>query len=147
MVASNLGAGQPGRARRIALAGSGMAFLLAEAIGLAAALWPRSWLGLFGSEEHMLRAGATYLHTVGPFYGCFALGFSLYFAAQGAGRLKWPLLAGALRLIVTVGVGWVAIATTGSLQAFFVAAAAAMLLYGAVVLWSVAARTWFKARG
>jgi putative MATE family efflux protein len=147
MVASNIGAGQVDRARRIALVGSGMAFLVAETIGLAAAAWPGVWLGLFDSEPQMLDAGVRYLRTVGPFYGCFALGFSLYFASQGAGRLKWPLLAGALRLLVSVGVGWIAIATTGSLQAFFAASAAAMFLYGTVVLWSVGARTWFTHRG
>ena len=40
------------------------------------------------------QTGAAYLRTVGPAYGFFGLGLSLYFASQGAGRLVWPLLAG-----------------------------------------------------
>jgi putative MATE family efflux protein len=144
MVASNIGAGQTERARRIALSGGAMAFLLAEAVGLMAAVWPYAWLRLFGTDERLLQAGATYLRIVGPFYGFFALGFSLYFASQGAGRLKWPLLAGALRLAVYVGLGSLVLALTGSLAAFYVTGAAAMVLYGMVVVWSVAARTWFR---
>src|SRR5690606_3998250 len=94
LVGANLGAGQPERARRIALAGGAIAFAIGETVGLAAALWPEAWLRLFGSDEQMLATGAQYLRIAGPFYGFFALGIALYFASQGAGRLKWPLLAG-----------------------------------------------------
>ncbi|HEY0202487.1 MAG TPA: MATE family efflux transporter [Burkholderiaceae bacterium] len=146
LVGSNIGAGQRERARRIALAGGCMAFALAEVIGLAAALWPHAWLGLFSSDPRMLATGAQYLRIVGPFYGFFALGFSLYFASQGAGRLRWPLQAAALRLAVCVGAGWAVLAATGSLAVFFALGAAAMVLYGVVVAWSVAARTWFAPR-
>ena len=54
----------------------------------------------------MLETGAAYLRVVGPAYGFFGLGLSLYFASQGAGRLLWPLLAGLLRLVIAVGGGW-----------------------------------------
>lgn len=144
MVASNIGAGQPERAVKIALTGGAMAFVLAEAIGLAAAFYPEAWLRLFGAEEHMLEAGAAYLRTVGPVYGFFALGFSMYFASQGAGRLKWPLLAGALRLLVAVGAGGVTLHLTGSLSAFFLVAAIAMSLYGLIILGAVASGSWFQ---
>jgi Na+-driven multidrug efflux pump len=146
MVSSNIGAGQPERARRIALVGGGMAFLLAEVIGLAAAVWPYTWLRLFGADESMLHAGATYLRIVGPLYGFLALGISLYFASQGAGRLKWPLLAGSLRLLIGLCVGWLVLTATGSLAAFFAISALAMFLYGAVIFWSVASGTWFTSR-
>jgi putative MATE family efflux protein len=145
MVGANIGAGQAERARRIALVGGAMAFVLAEAVGIIAATWPYAWLRLFGTDEHLLEAGATYLRIVGPFYGFFALGFSLYFASQGAGRLKWPLLAGAARLFVYVGLGAAILSVTRSLPAFYATGAVAMVLYGSIVAWSVVARTWFKA--
>ncbi|WP_454669655.1 MATE family efflux transporter [Achromobacter kerstersii] len=144
MVASNIGAGQPERAMKIALTGGAMAFVLAEAIGLAAAFFPEAWLRLFGAEDHMLEAGATYLRTVGPVYGFFAMGFSMYFASQGAGRLKWPLLAGLLRLLMAVGAGGVALHLTGSLTVFFLVAAVAMSLYGLIILSAVASGSWFE---
>ncbi|MEN5163650.1 MATE family efflux transporter [Achromobacter kerstersii] len=144
MVASNIGAGQPERAMKIALTGGAIAFVLAEAIGLAAAFFPEAWLRLFGAEDHMLEAGATYLRTVGPVYGFFAMGFSMYFASQGAGRLKWPLLAGLLRLLMAVGAGGVALHLTGSLTVFFLVAAVAMSLYGLIILSAVASGSWFE---
>jgi len=143
LVGANIGAGQPHRARRIALAGGAIAFVLAETVGLAAALWPEAWLRLFGTDERLLETGSHYLRIVGPFYGFFALGFSLYFAAQGARRLKWPLLAGGLRLLVFVGIGGAVLAATGSLTAFFAWGAAAMVLYGLTILWSVT--RWVRA--
>jgi putative MATE family efflux protein len=143
LVSSNIGAGQMERARRIALVGSGMAFVLAETIGLAAAIWPQAWLRLFGNDAHMLAAGSDYLRIVGPFYGFFAMGFSLYFASQGAGKLRWPLLAGVLRLLICVGGGWAVLAITRSLIAFFAASAVGMLAYGLLVRWSVSSGTWF----
>lgn len=146
MVASNIGAGQFDRARRIALTGGAIAFILAEIIGLAAATWPYAWLRLFGADETMLQAGATYLRVVGPFYGFFGLGFSLYFASQGAGRLKWPLLAGLTRLTVGVGVGWLVLHVTGSLTAFFAVGALAVCLFGGMIVWAVASGSWFKTR-
>ncbi|CAN5180857.1 MATE family efflux transporter [soil metagenome] len=146
MVSSNIGAGQFDRARQIALVGGSIAFALTESIGVLAALWPEAWLRLFGDDAAMLAAGSTYLRIVGPFYGFFGLGFSLYFACQGAGRLKWPLLAVLLRLLIGAGLGAVALSTTGSMTLFFALAALGMALYGLLVLWSVAAGTWFRSR-
>ena len=146
LVGANIGAGQPRRARHIALAGGTIAFVLAEILGLAAALWPRAWLSLFGTDELLLQTGSHYLRIVGPFYGFFALGFSLYFASQGAGRLKWPLLAGALRLLIYAGLGGALLAATDSLTVFFMAGAVAMTVYGLCILASVASDSWLQSR-
>lgn len=143
LVGANLGAGQPQRARRIALVGGAIAFAIGESVGLAAALWPEAWLRLFGSDERLLATGAHYLRIAGPCYGFFAMGIALYFASQGAGRLKWPLLAGAARLLLYAGLGWAVLAATGSLSAFFALGAVAMVLYGLLILWSVASGRWF----
>ncbi|MFY2942476.1 MATE family efflux transporter [Achromobacter xylosoxidans] len=144
MVGANIGAGQPERALRIALTGGAMAFALAEVIGLAAALFPEAWLRLFGAQDHMLAAGAAYLRIVGPVYGFFALGFSMYFASQGAGRLKWPLWAGVLRLAIAIGLGGAVLRLTGSLAGFFAVEALAMAVYGLVILAAVASGSWFE---
>ena len=82
-----------------------------------------AWLGLFGNDPHMLETGAAYLRVVGPTYGFFGLGLSLYFASQGAGRLVWPLLGGMVRLLLAVGGGWLALTLTGSLAWVFAALA------------------------
>ncbi|QUN32869.1 MATE family efflux transporter (plasmid) [Cupriavidus sp. KK10] len=146
LVGANIGAGQYERAQRIAISGGCMAFAFAELIGLGAAFWPEAWLRLFGADAQLLETGSLYLRIVGPAYGFFALGFSLYFASQGAGRLKWPLLAGALRLTLFAGGGAMALALGASMAQYFALGALAMFLYGSVVLWSVARGGWASDR-
>ncbi|WP_312853573.1 MATE family efflux transporter [Zwartia sp.] len=144
MVASNLGANQQERALKIALTGGAMSFVVAETIGLAAAIWPYHWMGLFGEDPAMIEAGVAYLRVVGPFFGFFGLGFTLYFAAQGARKLTWPLTSGVLRLAVAVLGGWAILHFTASLPLFFVASSLAMTLYGVVILMTTNRRMWFK---
>jgi putative MATE family efflux protein len=144
LVGTNIGAGQPERALRIALTGGAIAFALTEAIGLMVAIWPHAWLGLFGSDPVMLETGEAYLRIVGPAYGFFGLGLSLYFASQGAGRLKWPLIGSGLRLLIGIGGGWIVLRMTGSLSALFAALTVALIVYGAVVTAPIAAGAWFK---
>ncbi|MEY3740058.1 MAG: hypothetical protein RLZZ192_734 [Pseudomonadota bacterium] len=144
MVASNLGAGQPERALRVALTGGAMAFIIAEVIGLCAAFWPHQWMHLFGSEPDMVETGVMFLQTVGPVFGFFGLGFTLYFASQGARKLVWPLGAGILRLALAILGGWLVLHISGSIFLFFIVSAIAMFLYGSIVLYAVMTGTWFK---
>ena len=144
LVGTNIGAGQPERALRIALTGGALAFLLTESVGVAAAIWPYGWLGLFGHEPRMLEVGAAYLRAVGPAYGFFGLGLSLYFASQGAGRLLWPLLAGLCRMVIAIGGGGLALYFTGSLQWLFGFLALALVVYGAMLAIAVRSGVWFR---
>ena len=147
LVGTNIGAGQRARALRIALTGGSIAFVLCEIIGLAAAIAPHAWLSLFGQDPEMLATGTTYLRIVGPAYGFFGLGLSLYFASQGAGRLFWPLFGGMLRLVIAVGGGWIAYAGTHSLATVFAALTAGLVIYGLVVATAIARGAWFRPRG
>ena len=90
------------------------------------------------------RPATAYLRAVGPAYGFFGLGLSLYFASQGAGRLFWPLLAGALRLLIAVGGGWLVLRATGSLGWLFAALSTALLIYGGTMLAAVSSGAWFR---
>jgi putative MATE family efflux protein len=143
LVGTNIGAGERARALRVALTGGAIAFALAEAIGVAAALWPAAWLGLFSTDPDMLATGAQYLRIVGPAYGFFGLGLALYFASQGAGRLFWPLAAGLVRLVIAVGGGWVALRLTGSLGWLFAALAVGLVAYGGILSTAIASGAWF----
>ena len=83
LVGTNIGAGA--RGGRCASPSSAARSPSADrAIGVAAALWPRAWLALFGADPAVLETGSAYLRVVGPFYGFFGLGLALYFASQGA---------------------------------------------------------------
>ena len=126
------------------MTGAALAFVACEAIGVGAAIWPSAWLGLFGDDPLMIATGAGYLRFVGPTYGFFGLGLALYFASQGAGKLAWPLIGGFARLVIAVGGGWLALATTGSVTMVFVMLAVALAAYGAIVGIAVKSGVWFR---
>ncbi len=146
LVGTNIGAGQQARALRIALTGGAVAFVLTETIGLAAAIWPQAWLGLFGDDPAMIATGAAYLSRVGPAYGFFGLGLTLYFASQGAGKLAWPLMAGLLRLLIAIGGGWLALQLGGATNGLFWALAIALVAYGSTLVAAIASGVWFAGR-
>jgi len=143
MVGTSIGAGRPDRAVRVAWVGAAIAAGLTEAIGLAAAAFPHAWLTLFDTDPAMLAAGAAYLRAVGPFYGFFGLGLALYFAAQGAGRLAWPVRANLVRLAVAGGAGWLALRWGGGLEAVFLAQGVALAAAGLINAGAVAGGAWF----
>jgi len=144
LVGTNVGAGQRERALRVAWIGAGIAGVLCEIIGLAAALAPEAWLRLFGDDPEVIRVGSAYLRAVGPFYGFFGFGLALYFASQGAGKLLWPLLVGLARMVFAIGIGWLVLKLTGSLSWMFLVIGLALLIYGAGLGLTVWAGVWFK---
>ncbi|MGO4560140.1 MATE family efflux transporter [Mesorhizobium sp. 2RAF21] len=144
MVGTNIGAGQPERAVRIALTGGALAFAITEAIGIAAAIWPQQWLGLFSADPEMIETGSAYLRIVGPAYGFFGLGLSLNFASQGAGQMFWPVAGGFLRMGISLIGGWIALKMTGSVNGVFAAIAVAMVAYGLIMLAAVRSGAWFR---
>ena len=145
LVGTNIGAGQRERALRVALTGGVVAFVLAECIGLAAATWPKAWLTLFTASPDAIQIGSLYLRIVGPCFGFFGLGIALYFAAQGAGRLFWPLVSGCLRLTVAVAGGYLALKTGETPAWLFAPVALGLVLYGTVLLAAVARGAWLRA--
>jgi len=144
LVGTNIGAGRKDRALKIAMIGAGLAFLITETIGVAAALFPTVWLDLFSAEPATVAEGSAYLQIVGPFYGFFGIGLALYFASQGAGRLLGPLIAGTLRVMIALGGGWLALKLTGSLTALYIALAVGLIVYGLAVLMVVRGRSWLR---
>jgi len=143
IVGTSIGAGQRERALRTAWIGAAMAFTLTEAIGLCAVAFPTAWLSLFDTDPQMLDAGATYLRTVGPFYGMFGLALSLYFASQGAGRMLWPLLGTVARLAIAALAGWLALRWTGELSHVFLAQSVGLIAAGVINVAAVAGGAWF----
>jgi putative MATE family efflux protein len=145
LVGTNIGAGNRERALRAAWIGGWICFAMTEAIGVAAALFPAAWLSLFDNDPAMIAAGSAYLRVVGPFYGFFGLGMALYFASQGAGALKWPLIGGFARLLIAAGGGWLLMRTTGNLTLVFAALGLGLAVMGLTIAAAVKAGAWFPA--
>ena len=144
MVGTSIGAGSRDRALRVAWTGAAIAGGITEAIGLAAAFCPTSWLSLFGSDPDMMAVGTKYLQIVGPFYGFFGGGLALYFASQGAGRVGWAMIVALLRVVIAAGGGWFSVIVLGNSNYLFVALAAALVVYGLANAATVAGGAWFK---
>jgi Na+-driven multidrug efflux pump len=147
MVGTCIGAGDRRRALHATWVGAAMAFVVTEAIGLAAAAFPAGWIGLFSADPAVISAGSLYLRAVGPFYGFFAIALLLYFASQGAGKLAWPVAGNLLRLIVAAAGGWFALQQGWGLAGVFAAQSAALVVYAAVNAFAVAGGAWFGAVG
>lgn len=113
MVGMNTGAGQLARAREVAWTGALVAAAVTEVVGLAAALFPRAWLGLFTDDAAAIEVGERYLHTVAPAYGLIGIGLALYFSSQGARRMPWSVAAGIARCALIAVVGWVTVHKLG----------------------------------
>ncbi len=109
MVGTNVGAGQHVRARRIAWIGAAISASFTELLGLTVALFPALWIGLFTRRPEIVETADLYLRVVGPTYAANGLIFALSFAAQGSGRMAWPLFASGARLIIAAGGGWTAV--------------------------------------
>ena len=138
LVGTNIGAGRPERAKRIAWIGSAFAASISLAIGITVTLVPLAWVGLFSADPAVLETGSRYLRTVAPFYPMLAANIALYFASQGAGRVLRPVLAGTVRLALVIVGGSLAV----SLQGVFMVIAAAMIAFGMLTLWFIASANW-----
>ncbi|KQP15041.1 MATE family efflux transporter [Pseudorhodoferax sp. Leaf267] len=147
MVGMNTGAGQLVRARRVAWTGALMAAGATAIVGLAAALFPAAWLGLFTQNAEAIRVGTQYLRTVGPAYGLFGLGLSLYFASQGARRMGWSLVAGAARLAIVYVAGHLALKMGAGLPTLLVIMVVALAAYALLNAWPWFARPQDRPRG
>lgn len=143
MVGVNIGAGQVGRAERIAWIAALFAAGITELLGLFVTIFPQAWLTLFSTNPDVLAAGAIYFHTVAPFYGISGLVMLLYFSGQGAGRVTWPVLGGTVRLLIAAGMGWIVVANLGGgLRELFIAVAAGSIVSGAIVAGALWLRGW-----
>jgi putative MATE family efflux protein len=143
MVGINIGAEQMARARRVAWIGAGIAFAVTELIGLAAAVFPHVWLGLFSDAPQVLAMGTLYLRNVAPVYGAVGLGLTLYFASQGAKRVLFPVLAGTVRMVIAAFIGWSVVAWFGGgLSTLFQIVALAALSYGGLTAAAMLGGAW-----
>jgi len=129
-VGVNMGAGQHERARNIALVGAGVALAVISPAGIALAIWPSLWLGWFTEDAAAFSAGAQYLAIVGPFYGVFVAGQTLYFASQGTGQMRLPVLVGVVRFFIVCLIGLITTGLGLDVMGVFIGVSLGMLTVG-----------------
>jgi len=142
-VGRRVGAGEWNRARVLAWRGGWLVCAACGAIGVAAALFPDAWIGLFTADPAVADVARLALRIIGPAYALLGLGMALYFASQGAGRMRWPFAAALARFACAAGGGALAAGPLGlGLPGVFGAVAAGLVCYGLLVAIGVRARGW-----
>jgi Na+-driven multidrug efflux pump len=143
MVGTNIGAGQPGRAARIAWTGAALAAGVTGGIGMFGVMWPDAWVAFFSATPAIHLMAASYLCVAGVAYPFLGIGLTLSSAFQAAGRPLWPLLGIAGRVLVVGAGGWVVIHTTDAgLVGLAFVTAAGLIVYGALLAIAFRAGTW-----
>lgn len=142
MVGMAIGARDIVRARRVAWTAAAVAAAALGAIGLAVALVPALWSGLFAAEPAVRDAADLYLRWVGLGFPFFGLGLALYFASQGSGRILTPVLAATVRLLVIAIGGWLLAVNEASAWALFALVSFSMVAYGAATAAAVRFTPW-----
>jgi putative MATE family efflux protein len=139
LVGTEIGAGNRARAVRVAWIGAVMTSVLAGLIALFAFACPGWFIRQFSTDDSVVAIGTQYLRLVSPAYVFFGLGLGLWFAAQGAGRVRWPLAGSASRVLVASAGGWLATCVLGGgLSSLFALVALSFVIFGSVI----AVATW-----
>ena len=147
LVGLSIGSGNIERAEKIGWIGSASAAALTGVLGLVLALFPHVWVPAFTKDQATFEAARSYIQIVGPFFAFQGLGLSLYFASQGAGAMRWPVIAILARVVLAVGVGWLlAFWFDLGLQGVFIGAAAAMAAFGLIIAASLKLGAWRSLR-
>jgi Na+-driven multidrug efflux pump len=137
------GAGDWAEARALAWTGAGLALLLTGTAGLVVAVWPLQVASLFSGDAAVVAIAARGLGYVGLAFGGFGLGMALYFASQGAGRMRYPVAGAFSRLALAVGGGALLAGPLGmGVEGHFLGVALGITAYGAVTALGVRRAVW-----
>lgn len=143
MVGASRGGRRHARARRVAWTGGLVVFAFTGAIGLTAGIFPHLWIDLFTADPEAVGFARMYLQIVGPCYGFFGAGMTLYFASQGTGNMIWPFTAGVARVVVAAGIGAVLSLWLGApLEWLFAVVALGLVVFGGMIAASLFSRVW-----
>lgn len=148
LVGLSIGSGNVERAEHIGWIGSGFAAGLTGIVGLVLALFPSVWIHAFTQDQATFEAARSYIQIVGPFFAFQGLGLSLYFASQGAGAMKWPVIGILARVVLAVGGGWLlAFGLDLGLKGVYIGAAAAMATFGVIIAAALKLGAWRRLTG
>ncbi len=143
LVGRAAGAGDWAEARRTAWAGALMALAVTAPVGLLVGLFPATTAGLFSHDPEVVAIATRALAWVGPALPGFGVGMALYFAAMGAGRMRWPVMAALSRIGLAVGGGWLLGNVLGwGLEGQFLAVALGITALGALNASAVRPGVW-----
>jgi putative MATE family efflux protein len=144
LVGTAIGAGAVDRARAATWTAARLAGAVMAAIGVMMALVPGIWVSIFTSDMATRDVASQYFHFVGPAYGFFGAGMSLFFSSLGAGKVAPMLLAGALRLMIVGVFGTVLVAMNTPVWGIFALISLGIVAYGSMSILVVYRANWTR---
>jgi Na+-driven multidrug efflux pump len=141
LVGRAAGAGDWAEARRLAWTGGAMAFVVAGMCGALVTIFPQAFARAFTADAEVVSIAARALSIIGPAYAFFGLGMAMYFASQGAGRMRWPVVAALSRFGLAV-VGGGLLAGWFGIEGQFAGVALGLCAYGVFTATGVRAGVW-----
>lgn len=141
MVGMAVGARDIARARRVAWTAGAVSAALLGAIAVLVVAAPQAWAGWFTSDAGVLAYASSYLRCAGAGFPFLGLGLTLYFAAQGAGKVLAPVAASCLRFAFVLVVGG-ALGAGSAPWMLFSVVGGAMALYGIATALGVHFTDW-----
>ena len=142
MVGVAIGSGRIDRAKRVAWTSAAAAAAALGAVAIVFAIWPQLWAGLFTHAPGAVDATAKYLRFAALGFPFLGAGLSLYFSAQGAGRIGGPILAQSSRLAVVVIGGSILAAIHAPMAALFALISLSMIALGLGAMLAVRLTPW-----
>ena len=103
LVGMSIGARDADRAEEIGWTGAGMSFVLGGGIGTLLAVFPHLWIPIFTDDAMVYETAKGFIQIVGPCLAIHGVGWAIYFASQGAGAMRGPLVALIARPVVAIG--------------------------------------------
>ncbi|MEO9189412.1 MAG: MATE family efflux transporter [Acetobacteraceae bacterium] len=134
MVAANLGAGQPERARAVTRATALVCGLIGIGFALIAFVAPGWWMALFTRDKAVAASGVLYLRSVAATLALSGVAYGLAFALMGAGKAAVPAAASLLRLGVLLVAGGAAVHAGFGVPALFAMVAGANVVFGVTLI-------------
>jgi len=142
MVGMAIGAGDIARARRVAWTSGLLSAACLAAVGIPAMIFPAAWAGVFTQDPAVLAMASLHLRWAGLAFPVFGLGLTMYFAAQGAGKVGGPVLASTSRLVLVTCVGLLLNALEAPAWTYFGLVALGLVTFGAGVALAVRVTDW-----
>ena len=142
MVGTNIGAGQIGRAVRIAWSAGALAAAATGIVGALAMVRPQVWISLFTSAPDVAGSAATFLGIAAAGYAFIGIN-TMTQAFQAMGQTLWPLLAVASRAVVMIVGGWIVLRTGGGVAGLAAVTALGLATAGGMV----STAYWIRMRG
>ena len=141
-VSINFGSKQFARARKIALTGGIVCFLIIGFIGLFINLFPQFLYQNFSSNPDVIKYCLKYILIVTPFYCLFGFGQAIYFSSQGTGKMIKPILVGILRFSCVVLFGYLAVSRNLSIDYVLYSVSFGLIITGVGMFLCLFGKEW-----